>query len=1539
MTLNYLELTETEEDYTGLNRANLVVNEEHTFEDPNNRIFAPDLGQFYVNKNFQVVDIISGRVLTRGEDYELEYYSSRVFGKSGTDNAYLFNVFNLAVSGVLLTYQAVGGLYTSPAYLINMMMERYPEGIGPVIYWKNVLFKPDQFRPAGHRHHSSEIYAMSPHNDALERVRGGMAEQDRLKFGDFYDNTLSRYTELMNLVNNGFNSLMSNFQETRKGLELQQGDFVYTDSNVDQATLRRYGKWKRHTGTMLAAGGPTNAGTSMAVGKGVTNPIRQTNLFQRIDDPWQQGADLEEMTLLLQPSKTSFNEGETITIQIVGVNIPPMTQITGRYVGLSPDNVDGGDLSWQATLDAFGKATITLKTISNGRTTGNIEVTVLPDQFATSAITLLMIDTSKTPAYNMFFSADAQGLNLITRANEGSVLYMNIVVTNPIPNQELSLNYSAGSATQSDFITPLPSTVTVPSNGIIRVRLELVNDERAEGEEVFVAALLPLGSIDLGAAIARAELVIIDSSYQAEFNAVFSLDTGGQNRITEINEGQTFYLYATTSLPNGTTVNLEYGGTMQPDDYIERPTSAVVVAGVVVTAITTRADARTDGDKIMGLTIKRTNGVSLANLSLIVRDTSQAPEATIYFTDQNGSTNVVTEFNEGQTIFIMINTKNVENGSYIDLSYAMDGAITQADINKEFTAPLPVRVPINDNRAVIAATILEDYKADQNRQFRCILDMSGVYASCIIRDTSVPIVTAKFSANTVGTGNITEANEGQTVYLVVESKGYAAGTTLNLAYGGTATDADFTQPRPLTVLVNSTGTSIVPMTIRNDYSSEGIEKMTVTVRAGTVNVASTELTIRDTSLTPVLDVFLSMSPTTQTATNQINEGVTGYVHINWTNLPANSNIEWSVTHITTSANDFDKAGGNILATVNTGTESDSLTTRLDRTSEGDETFRISAKVTLPEGRVVTGETGVITLLDTSKTEDFSIGYSSDALGNTMITRVNEGSSVYLIMRGTNIPNGTNFNLSLPSAGNGFVSDADLDPIVTGTTVTMNNNFVSHRFNVVADRTTEGDETLIIRATRADTNVPRDASIVVVDTSTTLNVSASLYLASTNAKPASNNFKEGETGYLQLSWSNGTIGDRIRPVLTDGAGNAVPADFSASEFGVEKVISSVTGTLRWSFTIKEDRTTDGDKVLAVTVANLSAASTYPLDGVYRILDTSKTTTYVSSGWTTPESGNNPVVSAEEGKTAFLQTIPVDGVIGDVYRLEITGGTATLNQDYQVANTGNIVYSTLGMKVAWNFNLIADRITDGNKTIIARIINTTTNQTVGTWTLTIVDTSLTTTAALGYYTARTGGSAVTIANEGTTVFFRFTPVNGLTGDKWRVTIDPTSAANSADINNFTQVVMDDTGQARSEFVTPITITADEVTEGNETLVLQVEVMEVGQGNWKKVGTSNLTLNDTSKTPGFDIYYSSNASGSDRLTSIGEGSTVYLIVQTSNIPAGTVLQVNFPGSTVNKDDFTTAPPYEFPADLNTLVPMTVQANGIAFYRFDIKADLISG
>lgn len=1537
MTANYLELTELEEDYTGLNRANLVSNELHEFNEPSKRIFSPDLGQFYINKNFQITDANTGRLLLRGIDYSVDYYSKRVFSKSGLDNAYLIHVFNQAVDSVLVTYQGVGGLYTSPAYLIAMMMERYPEGIGPVIYWKNVLFKPDQFIPAGHRHHALEIYALSPMVDSLERIRGGLADKDRIKFSAFYDNTLKRFEDLSAMINNGFNGLLTTFQQTRKTLELQQGDFIYTDSNVDQATLRNYGKWRRHTNTMLTAGGPSNAGTSMSVGEGYKNPIRNTNLYQRIDDPWGQAGDLVEKTLLLQPDKNSFNEGDTVTIEIVGVNIPPLTQVTGRYIGISADNVKDGNIFWQATLDAFGKATIKLETVANGRATGNVNITVIPEQFATAAISLLMLDTSKTPTYDLFFSADAQGLNRITRVNEGAVMYMNLIVNNPIPNENLTLNYSAGTASQLDFITQLPSSVIVPSNGIIRVRLELKNDERAENEEVFVVSLLPFGSIDLGAAKARSEIIINDTSYQAAFNAVFSTDTSGINRITEVNEGRTFYLYANTSLPNGTTVNFEYGGTMQLDDFSERPLEAIVSDGIVVAAITTRNDAKTDGDKILGLIVKRTNGVTLANLSIIVRDTSQSAETNIIFTNIGGGLTPVAEFNEGQTIYIVITTRNVENGTYLDLDYELDGAVGMVEINKDFTAPLPTRVPVTNNKATIAATILVDYKAEQSKNFRCTITSSGANASCIIRDTSVPTAKAKFNSDSTAIGSITEANEGQTVYLIVETNGYAAGTVLNLTYSGAVTDNDFTAPRPTALVVNSTGVVAVAMTIKNDFTSENVELMQVQVKtSGSATIADASLTIRDTSILPTLATWISTTNAGIDSLSSINEGVTAFVIVNSNNLPIGSIVNWSVVNVTTTNNDFDKFTGSVTTTLNTDTKADTITTKLDQLTEGAKTFKITAKITLSDGRVIEANSSVITLNDTSITSSFTVGYCATATDGPYITSVNEGNAFYYIIKGTGIQDGTLFSLTLPTTGVGFVTNGDLSPDIPANSVAMNGNFLAIRIGVAADRITEGDETLIIRATRVDTNIPRDATLIVKDTSTTVSTTAGLYLASGN-KPLNNQFKEGEAGYLLLSYTNAAIGDRILPVLVGGASNVTGADFSSSELGTEKSFTATSGTLRWDFTIKANRTTTGDKNFVLNVNNITATTVFPLDGTYKILDTSKTTTYTDGGWYLAD--NTPVLSIAEGNSLYCQVLPIDGVIGDIYRLNITGGTAILNDDFAIANSANITYSTQGMKINWLIAVKNDRITDGPKTIIASITNVTTNTVCGNWTLNITDSSLTPSAASGYYTAATGGSAITIANEGQTIYYRFIPQNGISGDKWRVSIASNSGASASDINNFTPVIMTDTGQPRTDFYTPIVITAEELTEGNENLILQVDFQAAGTSAWVNKGTSTLTINDTSKTPIFDIYYSSTPSGSDRLTTIGENATVYLIAQTTNVATGTVLQVGFAGSTADSSDFTTAPPYEFPTNNDTLVSMTVQSNGLAYYRFDIKADLSDG
>lgn len=1533
MTYNPLELTEMEEDYTGINIGNLVVEENHDFtNDPDKRIFSPDLGQFYVNEKFLIRDPRTNKVLVRGVDYRLEYLSDRIFKKSGLPNYYLINIINNNVVEVNVTYQAVGGLYTSPAYLIAMMMDKYPDGIGPVVYWKNVLYKPDQFVPAGHRHHSLEIYAMSPMVDALEQLRGSFGQIDKSKFADFFTNTTTAFNELMARISVNFETLQTQFETVRKGVELQQGDFVYTDAGGDQYQLRKYGKWKRHSGVILAAGGANNAGTTMSVGSGFTNAVRKTNLYQRLDDPWGNNPDIETQTLILQPSKSTFNEGETITINVQGVNIEPGTLVTGKYVGIPTDNIKDGNLTWSVTLNNTGAGSFQLVTVNNSRTTNDVTITVLPDYFSEAAIQLTMVDTSKTPVYNLFFSSDANGSNPITRANEGTVVYMNLQVTNPILNEVLTCNYSSGTATQSDFVTPLPETLTVPSNGIVRVRLEIKNDEVAEGEEVFVAMLLPQGSNSLSQAKARSELIINDTSYQAEFDSYFSADTGGVSRITTVDEGQTCYIFARTTLQNGTTVNFEYGGTATAADFDYRASSAVVSNGVLVGRIVVKADNITEGDEILGVTCKRTDGTTLSNMSIVIKDTSLSPTGTIFFASTNGGNTHTNSFNEGQTIFITISTQNLENGAYVELQYEMDGASNQDQINAEFTAPLPTRVPITNNRAVIAATILEDYTADGDRNFKAILVMNNSVASCVIRDSSVPVYTARFSGTSDGNGSISEINEGQTCYLVYETKGVPAGRVFNIIYGGSANDSDFTAARPTTLTMNSAGKVIIPYGVKEDYISEGLENMTVSIREGSTNRAQTSINIRDTSLTPVLGVLLSISSTNQTAITSINEGVTAYVHVNWTNVPLNTNIKWEVIHGTTSGADFDKTSSTFTNTEYTGTVADAITTIADNLSEGDETFKIRASFTLPDGRVITAETSNITLVDTSKTQVFSMYFSTDANGNTPINRINEGQTCYLIVKGENVPNGTVFRFGYGATGNGYANDADITPAFTNLTKAMANNFISHQFTVVADRTTEGDESLVIRATRSDNNVSRDASIVIVDTSKQMTATTQMKL-SNNTTPANNTFKEGESGYVELAFTNATIGDIITCNLQSGNGNVDSSDFTASQFGQERVLTAENGSVYWTFTIANDRVTEGNENFAVNVQNKTTTIGYPLNGTYTVEDTSKTTEYTFSGFSTG-SDNAIINTCNEGDVVLLQTIPVNGVIGDIYRMSITGGTATIGNDFTV-NTNDLTYNTFGSKIAWTFNILNDRLTESNETIIAQIVNVTSNQTVGSFQLTILDTSKTPSATSAYYTAASGGSVITSANEGTTAFLRVTPINGVNGDQWRVSIDSTSQATAADIDNFTPQTITDSGQDRNSFVYPINITNDELTEGNENLIMLIELKRNGSSTWEKINTATLLIVDTSRTPIFETYFASDANGTNRVTQTNEGTTVYAIIKTTNVAAGTVLQIDFVGSTVDRDDFTSS----FPADLSSRQDVTVGNDGIASFRFDVKEDFKDG
>lgn len=176
-----------------------------------------------------------------------------------------------------------------------------------------------------------------------------------------------------------------------------------------------------------------------------------------------------------------------------------------------------------------------------------------------------------------------------------------------------------------------------------------------------------------------------------------------------------------------------------------------------------------------------------------------------------------------------------------------------------------------------------------------------------------------------------------------------------------------------------------------------------------------------------------------------------------------------------------------------------------------------------------------------------------------------------------------------------------------------------------------------------------------------------------------------------------------------------------------------------------------------------------------------------------------------------------------------------------------------------------------------------------------------------------SNVSAANEGDSVTFTLTTTMLDTGTSVPYTITGITAADLS-IGSLTgNFVTDDTGKA----TTTVTLADDKLTDGTESLVITLN----GKTTFKEV-----TVLDTSKTPTYDVGWYGNAAGTgNKLTSVSEGHAPYLVVLTTDVADGTVLNFTITGAGFTSADVGGAP-------LNA--SMTITGNR-GYYLYNVTVD----
>lgn len=686
---------------------------------------------------------------------------------------------------------------------------------------------------------------------------------------------------------------------------------------------------------------------------------------------------------------------------------------------------------------------------------------------------------------------------------------------------------------------------------------------------------------------------------------------------TAINEGQSVtFTLSTTGLTPGTNVPYRITGSagFTAADIVGTPLNGFFTIGADGTGqVIVRAteDNASEGSETFTLSV--TAAANVAE-TVTINDTSRSPSINIRFSGAANGSGTITQIDEGQTAYLVIDATNIPNGHVLNLTYGASSAQ-----NDDFDSERPSTVTVNGTTTIIPYAIRADRRDDGNRTLVPSISSSivttPVSTTLTIRDTSrAPTYQMWFSREATGNTVATSIDEGQRVYLHIQTTEVDIGTVFNLQYAGQATDDDFNEARPATATIGTGGKVVIEYYTKNDFTSEGDESFAVNLVKDGAILRSTNILILDTSANPnyVLGFYADANGTT--SREVANEGDTVYLVLKTQNVPSGTqySIVTNPANTTASAADFTTAIPTKLTVGSDGKGAAALSIRNDFLSEGVEMLQLIAK----DGAGEQIGTATLVINDTS-VNSTAVGQWSMSTANTpIVTQANEGQTVYLHFTGTNMPANARIDLSYPT-GAGMVDNNDFTA-TRATSLTLNSSgrgYVS--YTLKNDTVREGDETFQVKASYGDTDLGlfsiliKDTSIPVLDARITGAADGTGTLSSVN---------EGSRFYLYLFGQGFPIGQRL---------NITYGGLSASDFDIVPVPSTQLDAQLSSavaIQVSANMRTDGNRTLTLHVSDQDNVLLRTLN--IAVNDTSKSPTY-SMVWSTSPSGVPAITNAAMG----------------------------------------------------------------------------------------------------------------------------------------------------------------------------------------------------------------------------------------------------------------------------------------------------------------------
>ena len=815
------------------------------------------------------------------------------------------------------------------------------------------------------------------------------------------------------------------------------------------------------------------------------------------------------------------------------------------------------------------------------------------------------------------------------------------------------------------------------------------------------------------------------------------------------NEGSvaTFSL-STSNLSSGTSVPYTLSGISAADVSGGSLSGNAVVnsSGVATISISIQSDSLTEGAETLTVSAGGTSA------SAVVNDTSLTPIPSY-------SINSTREVTESGFIYINVVTANVPAGTPFTFKISGSG-ITPSDIwganaNGESILLNGLSGVTTANSTGVTSIYLS-MKADELTEGDEIFTVSVESASSsaiTIFDTSksrTPTYSLSSSSSSF--------NEGSTASFTLTTSNLVSGTTVPFTLSGISAADLSDSSLSGSAVINSNGIASISVALLNDSLTEGVETLTVTAGGATASTL-----IYDTSKA-------STSPTyAVAATNSsLNEGSTATFILTTTNVPAGTSIEYLFSGI--SGEDVVGVIGNVLggfATIDSnGQATISVLLKNDNLTEGPETLTVTTGAT-------SNTYGVKASIQIN---DTSISPPSTYSVRTNWTTTTEGTPIVATLSTSNVVAGTTLYYKLSGVG---ITTSDFSGMsLTGSSVINSLGQASLTIPLLADATTEGDETFVIQYyTDSGRSITAGSAANVTILDTSKGAVTPTYAVSAN----SSSVNEGSTADFTITTSNVSAGSSIAYTLSGISSSDITG---GALTGFATVNSSGTASL--SVPIAADNLTEGTETLTISLQGKTAS--------ILINDTSKAAAVPTYNLVAS------VSSVNEGLVAAFNLTTTGVSPGTSVAYTISGVTTS---DVTGGLSGTATVDSNGLATI-SVPLAADFLTEGAETLTVTAQGKSAS-------ILVNDTSKTTLVASYALSASTSSVA-----EGSNAVFTLTTTNVAGGTAILYTISGLSALDITGGALSGTAIVNSSGTATIS----IPIAADLTTEGTETLVITAQ-----------------------------------------------------------------------------------------------------------------------